>query len=107
MRLKLKKKETDLIDTDDLSVQLEDSDKKKDFFQLSIRALLQFIKDFSLDLAEIKSDEFRNDISRLSEKFSNEKKTDKRVGSSTCLSKQAVHSHGNYDSQRRRISFLR
>lgn len=77
MRLKLKRKETDLIEVDELSAQLEDSVKKKDFFQLSIRALLQFIKDFSLNMEEIKSDEFKNDISKLSDKISNEKKLKK------------------------------
>ena len=77
MQLKLKKKETDLIDIDDLSVQLEDSDKKNDFSQLSIQALLQFIKDFSIDLKDIKSDEFKCDINKLSDSFSNEKKLKK------------------------------
>jgi diguanylate cyclase len=77
MRLKFKNKETDLIDIDDLSLRLEDSDKKIDLYQLSIRVLLQFIKDFSLDLKEIKSDEFKSDITNLSNKFSNEKKIKK------------------------------
>ncbi|CAB1059673.1 hypothetical protein D1BOALGB6SA_4435 [Olavius sp. associated proteobacterium Delta 1] len=77
MRLTLKKKETDLIDIDDLSVQLKDSDQKNDFFRLSIRALLQFMQDFSLDLKDIKSDQFKGDISKLSDSFSNEKKLKK------------------------------
>lgn len=68
MALTLKKTAPDLIDIDDLSDQLEHSAKKNDYFQLSIRALLQFIEDFSFDLKEIKSDEFKNDISKLSEK---------------------------------------
>ena len=48
--MKLKKKEPEMIDIDDLSARLEDIEKKKDFLQLSIRALLRFIKDFSLDI---------------------------------------------------------
>jgi diguanylate cyclase len=77
MRLKFKKEEPDLINIDNLAVQLEDSQEKSDYFQLSIRTLLQFIKDFTLDLKEIKSDEFRNDISILSDIIWNEKKLKK------------------------------
>ena len=77
MLLKLKKKENDQITTEDLSAQLRDSCKKKDFYLLSIRALLQFIKDFSLDLKEISSDEFKEEISQLSDKFTGETKLKK------------------------------
>jgi diguanylate cyclase len=77
MLLKLKKKENDQIKTEGLSAQLRDSSEKKDFYLISIRALLQFIKDFSLDLKEINSDEFKDEISQLSDKFSGETKLKK------------------------------
>jgi len=77
MRLKLNKKEPDLIKIDDLAAQLENSVKKNDFFQLSIRALLQFVKDFSLDLKELNSDEFKIEISKLSDEFSKEQRLKK------------------------------
>lgn len=70
-------KESDQTKTEDLSVQLRDSSKKKDFYLLSIRALLQFIKAFSLDLKEINSDEFKDEISQLSDKFTGETKLKK------------------------------
>jgi len=89
MLLKLKKKESDLIKTEDLSAQLRDSGKKKDFYLLSIRALFQFIKDFSLDLKEINSDEFKDEISRLSAKFIGETKL-KKIQSSFEKDKKGI-----------------
>jgi len=77
MLLRLKKKEDAQINTEDLSVQLRGSGEKKGFYLLSIRALLQFIKDFSLDLKEINSDEFKDGIDRLSDKFAGETKLKK------------------------------
>ena len=77
MRLKFKKEEPDLINIDDLVVQLENSQEKNEYFQLSIRTLLQFLKAFSLDLKEIRGDQFRNDINNLSDIISNEKKLKK------------------------------
>ena len=77
MLLKLKKKKENQIETGDLSVQLKETDEKKEFFLLSIRALLQFIKDFSLDLKEINSHEFKNEINQLADKFTSETKLKK------------------------------
>ena len=77
MLLKLKKKENDLIKTEDLSAELNNCVKKNDFYLLSIRALLQFIKDFSLDLKEIESDLFQGKITQLSSEFSAENKLKK------------------------------
>ena len=45
MLLKLKKKEENQIKAGDLSALLRDSNEKKEFYLLSIRALLQFVKD--------------------------------------------------------------
>ena len=64
MPLRLKNKVNNLIEIDDLSVRLQESDQKKDFFRSAVQALLQFIKDFSLDIKEIKSTEFKNDIKK-------------------------------------------
>lgn len=77
MRLKLKSKEADRLHGDGLSAKFTDDDQKNDFLLLSIRALLQFIKDFSLDLKEIKSDEFKNDVDQLSDNFAYQKKLGK------------------------------
>jgi len=56
---------------------LSDSNQKKEYFLVSILSLLQFMKEFALDLKEINSDEFKKDISQLSEKFSTENKLKK------------------------------
>ena len=77
MLLKLKKKENQEIKTDDLSVRLRDSREKKDFYRLSILTLLQFINDFALDLTEINSHKFKDDVSQLSDKFNAETKLNK------------------------------
>ena len=74
MRLKLKRKDNHLADLDKLSAQLEECDRKKEYMQWSVLELLEFIKNFSLDLEEIKSDEFKDGICQLSQKFSTEKK---------------------------------
>ena len=74
MLLKFRKKDIEPTQVEELSARLKRIDQKKEFFQLSIRALLQFIKDFSLDLQEIKSEEFKNSINKLSDKFSDEPK---------------------------------
>ena len=89
MLLKLKKKENDPIATENLSAELKECTKKNEFYVLSIRALLQFIKDFSWDLQEIKSEEFQDEISRLSGKFTDEKKL-KKVQSYFEKNKKAI-----------------
>ena len=79
MLLKLKNKEgnQNQIENGDRSIQLKETGEKKEFFLLSIRTLLQFIKDFSLDLKEINSHEFKNEVSQLAYKFSSETKIKK------------------------------
>ena len=77
MLLKQKKKENNKIDIDSLSSQLRDSSEKIDFYLLAIRALFKFLKGFSLDLKEINSDEFKDDISRLLDAFTGETKLKK------------------------------
>ncbi len=65
----LKKKETDAFDIDELQEKLRDEEEKRRFFLIAIRALLVFVRDFSLDLKEIDSDGFRKGIDDLTEKF--------------------------------------
>jgi diguanylate cyclase len=74
MLLKLRKKDKEQTEAEDLSARLRVLDQKNEFFQLAIRALLQFIKDFSLDIKEIRSEEFKSDINKLSDKFCDESK---------------------------------
>jgi len=62
MAFALKKKNSIDIDKEDLSGMLKSSDGKRQFFLLAVRALLVFIKDFSLDLKEIDSEEFKKKI---------------------------------------------
>jgi diguanylate cyclase len=77
MLSKLKKKDNDLIETHELSTKLKECNQKNEFFLGSIRALLQYVKDFALDLKEINSDGFKNEVSNLSNTFSSEKKLKK------------------------------
>ena len=77
MLLKLKKKENDQINTESLPVQLRDSLEKTDLYLLSIRTSLHFLEEFSLDLKEINSDEFKDEICRLLDTFTGETKLKK------------------------------
>jgi len=65
------------IEMEELSEKLRCCEEKLKFFMLSIRALLVFIKDFSLDLEEIDSYGFKKGIDELSEKVISEKKIKK------------------------------
>ena len=77
MALALIKKKSEKTEKEDLSGMLKSSDEKRQFFLLAVRALLIFIKDFSLDLKEIDSEEFKKKIDDLSENFISEEKTKK------------------------------
>ena len=70
----MKKKGDDQVNIEDLSAELSESNRKKDYFMLAIRALLQLLKEFALDLKEIDSDGYKKDVSKLSEKISTENK---------------------------------
>ena len=73
----LKKKTSLDIDKDNLSKLLKNSDEKGQFFLFAVRALLVFIKDFSLDLREIDSEEFKKKIDDLTGKLISEEKPKK------------------------------
>ena len=77
MLIKFKNKDSNQTNTADLLAELSDSKQKKEYFLLSVQVLLEFIKEFALDLKEINSHEFKKDISHLSEKFSADNKLKK------------------------------
>ena len=74
MLLKFKKKDGNQKHMEDLAAELRESNRKNEYFLLTIRALLQLLKEFALDLKEINSDGYKEDISQLSAKFSTENK---------------------------------
>jgi len=74
MLLNFKKKNGNQENVADLAAELRESNRKKEYFLLTIRELLQLLKEFALDLKEINSDGYKEDISQLSEKFSTESK---------------------------------
>ncbi|MGQ4810533.1 hypothetical protein NKDENANG_04010 [Candidatus Entotheonellaceae bacterium PAL068K] len=61
----------------DLEQQLAQTQDKNDFFLLTIRDLLDFIKEFSLDLTEIDAEEFKQRVEDLSKHFVSEERTKK------------------------------
>ncbi len=77
MGLALIKKKSENSEKEDLSGMLKSSDEKRQFFLLAVRALLVFIKDFSLELKEIDSEEFKKKIDDLAENFISEEKPKK------------------------------
>jgi hypothetical protein len=77
MLIKFKNKDNHQTDAEALALELRDSNRRTEFFLLSIRALMQFTKEFALDLKEINSDGFKEDISGLSELFATESKLKK------------------------------
>ncbi|OQY14555.1 MAG: hypothetical protein B6I30_00210 [Desulfobacteraceae bacterium 4572_187] len=77
MAFALKKKNRIDIDKEDLSEMLKNSDEKRQFYLLMVRAMLVFIKDFSLDIKEIDSEEFKKKIDDLTEKLLSDEKTKK------------------------------
>ena len=77
MLLKFKKKEGHQQSIENLAAELSESNQKSEYFLLAIRALLQLLKEFALDLKEINSDGYKEDISHLAAKFSTENKLKK------------------------------
>jgi len=77
MLLNLKKKDTVAFEVEELEKELLATIEKKAFLLQSFKALLGFIKDFSLDIKEIQSDIFKKDVSGISDSFTKEKKLKK------------------------------
>ena len=74
---KKKEKDNSILDVKELSEMLRESQTKLQFFLLAIRALLFFVKEFSLDMKEIDADGFKKDIDGLTEEIASDKKTNK------------------------------
>lgn len=74
MQLALNKTQKPASEPQEVLTQLDECQKRHAFYLRSIRALLQFIKEFSFDLKELKSDAFKRDISDLGQKFSPDEK---------------------------------
>ena len=70
-----KNKEKEAVDMERFIEEIRDNAEKKGFYLDAIRALLLFIKDFSMDFEETGSDRFLKQIDCLSERFVTEKKT--------------------------------
>lgn len=77
MLLKFKNKDTVAFEVEGLEKELRDATAKKAFLLASFNALLGFLRDFALDIKEIKSDAFKTDVSGISDSFSQEKKLKK------------------------------
>ena len=74
MLLKLKKRDAVAFEVEGLEKELQNAAAKKTFLLDSFKALLGFIKDFSLDIEEIQSDAFKKNVNGISDNFSKEKK---------------------------------
>jgi diguanylate cyclase len=70
-----KNKENKAVDMERFIEEIRDNAEKKGFYLDAIRALLLFIKDFSMDFEETGSDRFVKQIDGLSERFVTGKKT--------------------------------
>ncbi len=74
MKLAFNKKQADTFEQKGLTTELYDCREKQEFLLLSVRTLLQFIKEFALDLKELGSDTFKYHIGVLDEKFISDEK---------------------------------
>ena len=72
-----KKKDITTPEMDKLIEKQKDSEQKERLFLPAIQALLFFLKEFSLDLKEIDSDRFKEEVEQLNEIFSSDKKVKK------------------------------
>ena len=70
-----KNREHKTVDMEKFIEEIRDNAEKKGIYLDAIRALLLFIKDFSMDFDETGSDRFARQIDDLSERFVTEKKT--------------------------------
>ena len=61
-----RKKEASAPSVKELSAELAESMEKQSILLLSLRALLQLIKEFALDIGEIEAADFKRDMDRLS-----------------------------------------
>ena len=88
----LRKKNSVTVETEELSERLCNFEEKQRFLLVAIRAILAFIKDFSLDVKEINAEGFKKKIDDLIEKFRSEEKT-KSLQSFFETQKQTIRSY--------------
>jgi diguanylate cyclase len=69
MFLSFKKKENEAAASVDLAAALASSDSRREFLLLATRAMLQCVREFTLDLKELKTDEFKQALSDLAEQL--------------------------------------
>ena len=81
MKLALRKDPAVTADPKKLSEAPGNCRQWHEFFLVSIITLLQFIKDFSLDIKELKSETFLKDIDKLAAQFNQEEKLKKTESS--------------------------
>lgn len=74
MSLFVRKKDSVAVDMRELSKKFQDCEMNSQFLELAVRALLALIKEFSFDVKELGTDQFRKGIDDLSEKIVSEKK---------------------------------
>ena len=81
MKLAFRKDRAEATDPNELSEALDKCRMRHEFLRVSINALLQFIKDFSLDIKELESEAFKKDLNKLEAKFNQEEKLKKAESS--------------------------
>ncbi len=91
MKLFLKNK-TVATDKKKLPVEIQSYEEKQETLLVIIRALLYFLKDFTLDLKEIDAERFNKEIDELKTAISSEKKT-KKIDSLFNKKKEIILSH--------------
>jgi hypothetical protein len=77
MKLAFNKNQTEILEQKELSAELLECRKRQEFLLTSVRALLQFVKEFALDLKELGSDAFKHDMGVLAAKFNADEKLKK------------------------------
>jgi diguanylate cyclase len=81
MKLAFRKDPVEPADLKELSEALGKCHQWHEFLLVSINVLFQFIKDFSLDIKELKSEAFQKDIHKLEAQFNLEEKLKKMESS--------------------------
>ena len=74
MKLRLPKKDKNTQNIDELSATLSECSERLNFFRESLLIVLEYLHDFSLDIKEIESEAYKNDIDDLTAVFESDKK---------------------------------
>ena len=74
MRLRLPKKDHNTQNINGLSATLSDCSERLSYYRQSLLTVLEYLRDFSLDIKEIESEAYKNDIDDLSTFFASDKK---------------------------------